>query len=43
MGALAKIALKVGWTVVKKSYNKIMQLLGQGWTIDQITKWLSRH
>ncbi|MCG4306959.1 MULTISPECIES: enterocin L50 family leaderless bacteriocin [Enterococcus] len=28
---------------MKKFYKQIMQFIGQGWTIDQIEKWLKRH
>lgn len=43
MGAIAKLVAKFGWPFIKKFYKQIMQFIGQGWTIDQIEKWLKRH
>ena len=40
MGAIAKLVTKFGWPLIKKFYKQIMQFIGQGWTIDQIEKWL---
>ncbi|MDR3189920.1 MAG: enterocin L50 family leaderless bacteriocin [Lactobacillaceae bacterium] len=39
MGIVARLALKYG----VKYRNKIMNLLGQGWTVSQIESWLKRH
>lgn len=43
MPVLIKIAAKAGWNAVNKYYSKVMQLIGQGWSVDQISKWLSNH
>lgn len=43
MGAIAKLVAKFGWPLIKKFYKQVMQFIGQGWTIDQIEKWLKRH
>ncbi|ANU71954.1 enterocin L50 family leaderless bacteriocin [Enterococcus faecalis] len=43
MGAIAKLVAKFGWPFIKKFYKQVMQFIGQGWTIDQIEKWLKRH
>lgn len=39
MGAALKLALKYGM----KYYRQIMQFIGEGWTINQIEKWLKKH
>ncbi|WP_243550578.1 enterocin L50 family leaderless bacteriocin [Priestia megaterium] len=39
----AKIAAQVGWALVKKWYSRVMQMIGEGWTINQITNWLKDH
>lgn len=43
MGALVKLAAKVGWAAIKKYYGEIMRLIGEGWTIKQLKDWLKRH
>nr|BAL44213.1 weissellicin M [Weissella hellenica] len=43
MVSAAKVALKVGWGLVKKYYTKVMQFIGEGWSVDQIADWLKRH
>ncbi|MBM7616907.1 hypothetical protein JOC36_000440 [Weissella uvarum] len=39
MGIALRLSAKYG----RRYYRKIMQLLGAGWTINQIEKWLRRH
>lgn len=39
MGAAMKLAFKFGM----KNYDKIMRFIGEGWSIDQIEKWLKKH
>ena len=43
MVTVAKVAAKVGWTLAKKFYKKIMELIGQGWTVDKIEKFLKKY
>lgn len=43
MVTAAKIALKVGWGLVTKFYTEVMQLIGKGWSVDQIAEWLKSH
>ncbi|WKB36975.1 aureocin A53 family class IId bacteriocin [Terrilactibacillus sp. S3-3] len=43
MGAIAKIAAKLGWKVVKKYYGRIMRWIGEGWTVNQIINYIKKH